>query len=265
MRYYRIFNLLSLDVALGAVICAAFFAKILRVHVLLQGYLLLGIIVWLIYTADHLLDAWTMREAATSERHSFHQKHFITILLAFLGAGIVAAGLIFLIRIQLISAGIVLSVFVVTYLLVNRGLKYFKELTGSLLYTGGVLLPAWSLHTQPATAGQLTLIIIFTLIAFTNLLIFARFSIGEDMLNRQKSLATIMGVKPMNTLISIVFAISFSVMIYQAIQDVSSDLIILFVMELILLVIFVTKYFRYDDRYRLYGDAIFLLPVILLT
>ncbi|HEX8061295.1 MAG TPA: hypothetical protein VF473_10190, partial [Cyclobacteriaceae bacterium] len=65
MHNYRTFNLLSLDVALGAVISAAFLGRILNVHILPQGYVLLGIIVWLIYTADHLLDAWSMREAAT--------------------------------------------------------------------------------------------------------------------------------------------------------------------------------------------------------
>jgi hypothetical protein len=263
VRYYRIFNLLSLDVALGAVISAALLARILHVHVLPQGYVLLGIIVWLIYTADHLLDAWSMREDATSERHRFHQKNFIIILLVFLGAGVVALGLMFLIRIQLITAGIVFGIFVVTYLLVNRWLKYFKEFTGSLLYTGGVLLPAWSLVSQPLTSNQLTLIIIFSLIVFSNMLIFARFSIGEDILNRQKSLATIMGVRPMNTLISVVCAISFYVMIYQATRDISSELVVMFAMELILLVIFLVKYFRYDDRYRIYGDAIFLLPVVL--
>lgn len=263
MHYYRTFNLLSLDVALGAVISAAFLGRILHVHILPQGYILLGIIVWLIYTADHLLDAWSMREDAISERHRFHQKNFITILLVFLAAGVVALGLMFLIRIQLITAGIVFGTFVITYLLVNRWLKYFKELTGSLLYTGGVMLPSWSLQSEPLKPDQITFIGIFSLIVFSNMLIFARFSIGEDIQNRQKSLATIMGVKPMNTLISIVCAICFCVIIYQATHDVSSELAVMFTMELVLFVVFIVKYFRYDDRYRLYGDAIFLLPVVL--
>jgi len=150
------------------------------------------------------------------------------------------------------------------YLLVSRWLKYFKELSGSLLYTGGILLPAWSLHTGIVSQYQAILIIIFALIAFTNMLIFARFSIEEDILNRQKSLATIMGIQPMNSLISIVTAICFCVMIYAATIALTPELVLMFVMELVLLVIFVVKYFRYNDRYRLYGDAIFLLPAILL-
>jgi len=264
VRLYHHFNLLSLDVALGAVVSSAFFGKILGVGVLPQGFLLLGVIVWLIYTADHLLDAWSMKETATSERHSFHQKHFITILVIFFATSVLAVGLIFLIRIQLITAGVFFGSFVIIYLLISRWLKYFKELTGSLLYTGGVLLPAWSLHTQPLNQSQITLIIIFGLIAFTNMLIFARFSIEEDILNRQKSLATILGIRSMNTLISVVIAICFAVIIFEAIRLFNPELLILFVMEFVLLVLFVVKYFRYNDRYRVYGDAIFLLPAIIL-
>jgi len=264
VRFYHYINLLSIDVALGAVVSSAFFARILGVEVLPQGFLLLGIIVWLIYTADHLLDAWSMQEAATSERHRFHQKHFTTILVIFSITGIAAIGLIFLIRIQLITAGIFFGIFVVIYLLVSRALKYFKELAGSLLYTGGVLLPAWSLHPGPLNQSQVTLIVIFALIAFTNMLIFARFSIEEDILNRQKSLATVMGIRSMNTLISVVTTICFVVMIVQAVHHFSIELLVLFVMEVVLSIVFVVKYFRYNDRYRIYGDAIFLLPAIVL-
>lgn len=265
LRPYHLFNLLSLDVALGAVISAAFFARILDAYILPQGYILLGIVVWLIYTADHLLDAWSMKETAISERHRFHQKHFITIVFTFFGAGAVAIVLMFITRIQLITAGTVFGIFVITYLLVNRWLKYFKELTGSLLYTGGVLLPAWSLHQEPASQQQLLLLGIFFLIVVTNMLIFARFSIEEDILNRQKSLATIMGIRSMNTMINIVCIVCFSVMLYQATREVNAGLVVMFVMELVLVMIFAFRYFRYNDRYRIYGDAIFLLPAIVLS
>jgi hypothetical protein len=264
VRFYHYINLLSIDVALGAVISSAFFGRILNVGVLPQGFLLLGIVVWLIYTADHLLDAWSMKETATSERHRFHQKHFIPILLIFLATGVLATGLIFLIRIQLITTGIFFGTFVIIYLIINRWLKYFKELTGSLLYTGGVLLPAWSLDMLPLNQSQITLIVIFSLIVFTNMLIFARFSIEEDILNRQKSLATVLGIRSMNSLIGIVSAVCFAIIIFEAVRMFNIELLILFVMELVLLLVFLVRYFRYNDRYRVYGDAIFLLPAIVL-
>ncbi len=114
-----------------------------------------------------------MRETATSERHRFHQENFVTLLLVFFAASVVAVGLMFLIRVQVITAGIIFGALVIVYLLVNRWLKYFKELTGSPLYVGGVMLPSWSLRSQPLSDYQLTIIVIFTLIVFTNMLIFA--------------------------------------------------------------------------------------------
>lgn len=264
LRPYHIINLLSIDVALGAVISAAFFGRILHVEILPQGYILLGIIVWLIYTADHLLDAWSMKETAISERHRFHQKNFILLASVFVGTGFVAIALMFMIRIQLITAGIVFGTFVVTYLLINRWMKYFKELTGSILYTGGVLLPAWSLHGQPLSQIQYLVIGVFLLIVLTNMLIFARFSMEEDQLNHQKSLATILGTRFMNALIRTIVVACFIVMILAATKEISSELIVLFIMELALVLVFELKYFRSNDRYRAYGDAVFLLPAVIL-
>ncbi len=264
MRLYHFLNLLSIDVALGAVASAAFFGRILHVHVLPQGFILLGLIVWLIYTADHLLDAWSMKETAISERHRFHQKHFLPIILAFLVIGLIAVALMFMIRVQLITAGILFGTFVVTYLLVNRWLKYFKELAGSLLYTGGVLLPAWSLYNQAFTHNQLVLIGIFTLIVLTNMLIFARFSMEEDKLNQQKSLATVLGTRSMNVLIRLVVVSCVLVMIYALTNGISAELVVLFIMELALALVFEMEYFRVKDRYRAYGDAVFLLPAIVI-
>jgi hypothetical protein len=263
-RLYHFINLLSIDVALGAVASAAFFGRILNVHILPQAFILLGLIVWLIYTADHLLDAWSMKETAISERHRFHQRHFLIIIVTFLIIGTIAITLIFMIRVQLITAGVVFGTFVVTYLMVNKWLKYFKELAGSLLYTGGVLLPAWSLHNKAVVDDQLVLIIIFALIVLTNMLIFARFSMEEDRLNKQKSLATILGTRAMNVLIRGVVLCCVIVMIYQARNGISSELLILFLMELVLVLVFELSYFRQHDRYRIYGDAVFLFPAMII-
>ena len=76
---YRFLNMLSIDVALGAVVCGAFFARIVDIHVRPQGLAALGITVWIIYTVDHLLDVRRMRQEASTERHLFHQRHLRTL------------------------------------------------------------------------------------------------------------------------------------------------------------------------------------------
>ena len=75
IRFYRMCNLLSLDVAGGAVVCALFFSKLLSVTPYVQGMIALGLTVWVIYTADRLLDVRALKNAAASERHKFHQQY----------------------------------------------------------------------------------------------------------------------------------------------------------------------------------------------
>ena len=58
LRLCQTLNILSIDIAAGAVICCAFFADILGVSVLPYGFITLGLTVWIIYTVDHLLDVW---------------------------------------------------------------------------------------------------------------------------------------------------------------------------------------------------------------
>jgi hypothetical protein len=75
-RLYKVFNLLNLDVVVGAVISALYFAKLLAAKVNVFGILALGLTVWIIYTADRLLDVKKMSATPTSERHKFHQKNY---------------------------------------------------------------------------------------------------------------------------------------------------------------------------------------------
>ncbi|MEO0330420.1 MAG: hypothetical protein AAF223_01865, partial [Bacteroidota bacterium] len=60
----RIAQVLSLDVVLGACISAWFVASLCRVTVQPITILALGICVWLIYTADHLWDAYRLNQPA---------------------------------------------------------------------------------------------------------------------------------------------------------------------------------------------------------
>lgn len=79
-RLYKVFNLLNLDVVLGAVVSALYFAKLFDTKVNVFGIITLGLTVWLIYTADRLLDVKRMTTIPTTERHKFHQKNYSTLL-----------------------------------------------------------------------------------------------------------------------------------------------------------------------------------------
>src|SRR6187402_2077625 len=118
--FYRTINLLSIDVAAGAVCSSLLFAEILKVHILSYGLASLGLSVWIIYTADDLLDARKIKTPAATERHRFHQRHF-NLLLILLAVAILVNGLIILfVRKPVLISGIIVASFVAIYLLLHR-------------------------------------------------------------------------------------------------------------------------------------------------
>jgi hypothetical protein len=262
-RFYRLINILSLDVAAGAVVCALFFAKVFHVHIKPFGVVSLGLTVWIIYTADHLLDAKRITQPASTERHRFHQRHF-KILFSILVVAILADAIqILFIRKPVIIAGIMLAALVILYFFVQRYLIYFKEIFGAFLYAGGVMLAPLSLMDRPLASMQIMLMLQFTLTALINLLLFTWFDRERDQQDRHQSFTTIFGEKATQTILSILFILNTSLTAIQIKNAEVIPAVILMLMNAILLLILLNRrYFEVNDRYRLLGDAVFLLPLI---
>src|SRR4051812_41244064 len=138
LRLYRFINIISLDVALGAVTGSAFFATVFHTSLLPQGLAALGISVWIIYSVDHLLDAYKLKNTASSERHQFHQKYLTQITVAVIFLVLVDIVLIFYVRPSVFNAGLLLAGVVIFYLLFHRWMYPLKEIAGAVLYSGGV-------------------------------------------------------------------------------------------------------------------------------
>lgn len=263
IRAYRLLNILSIDVAAGAVIGALFFAKIFAVSILPYGLTSLGLTVWVIYTADHLLDARNVAQTASSERHRFHQKYFKWLLAALAIGVLIDTAQLFFIREIVFIEGLGLAGIIFIYFLIQRSLKLMKEVTGSILYAGGVLLIPWSIKTNAVTIFQLILIAQFVLTALLNLLLFSWFDKKQDEQDRHSSFATVMGEEPTKkSIIGLFFVQAFLSSVLLVIAQERASLVLI-MMNLLLLLIFVNKkYFEFNDRYRLLGDAVFLLPAI---
>ena len=63
-RLIRFMNILSLDVVAGALLSSAFAAALLEVRPAVPYWMVLGMSVWIIYTADHLVDAYRLGDAS---------------------------------------------------------------------------------------------------------------------------------------------------------------------------------------------------------
>ena len=122
-------NLLSLDAPLVAVAWLYIFAKTWRVDYLpWAAYISLGLVVWVIYVTDRLLDA-SMR-GGTSEkleaRHEFHRKHQRVFRRVAVIAGVVALSL------------------VITHLPLNiYGFAFGAKAWMGHAYVGGILVAAF--------------------------------------------------------------------------------------------------------------------------
>ncbi len=263
---YKIINILSLDVAAGAVICASFFGRLLEVSILPQGLTSLGLTVWIIYTADHLLDARKLKQDASTQRHRFHQRHFKSLLLVLIVAVLVDATQIYFIRSMVFVTGLALSFLVGIYFLIQQRIGFLKEFFGTLLYTGGVLLAPLSVNDQ-LSSSIILLILQFGITAWINLLLFSWMDKSRDEKDSHRSFATTFGLMMTRRILLLLFAVIGALGIIQFVIfsfDTMATLIIMLMNVLLLLIFLKRDYFEREDRYRLLGDAVFLLPVIYL-
>ncbi|MGC4023366.1 MAG: hypothetical protein QM734_16170 [Cyclobacteriaceae bacterium] len=253
---------MSLDIVAGAISSTLFFAKFFQIKILPSGLIALSLTVWIIYTADHLIDAKRIKGQAASERHRFHQKYFKTLVIFLSIAFIIDLIQLFFIRKQVFVGGIFLALIVAIYFLIQGYLKFLKELMGAILYTGGILLIPLSVKNSLLSQAQIILIVQFFVIALTNLILFSWFGISQDELDNHKSFATTFGNLITKRIVTLLLICTLGLSIYNF-QNAPIEVLILVAMSLILGLILVIKdWSANEDRYRLLGDAIFLIPLI---
>lgn len=260
IKVYRLFNLLSLDVAAGAVCSSLFFVRIYKSVPSVISLISLGFTVWIVYTADRLLDIRNVSGDAMSSRYRFHQRNKKKLTNWLVIAIIIDVTLVFFMPATTIRNGIVLAIGVAIYLLFRRQLYVLKELLVAAIYTAGVVLPAWP---GQSTVRGLLPVLLFFLIALINLILFSWYEKADDLRHRQNSVATIMEDCVVKNILVGLFAISFIVCGYMIYRACLFEALLFVAMTAILLVIFLCrKFFEKNDYYRLLGDAAFLLPLI---
>jgi 4-hydroxybenzoate polyprenyltransferase len=263
IRFYRLLNILSIDVALGAVCSGIFFAHILQADVTPYSLISLGLSVWIIYTADHLLDAKKMKTSATTNRHRFHQQHFKGLSTFIVFATGINVVLLFFIRRPAVVTGIVLVILVILYLLIQHSLKFLKEMFVAIVYTAGVLLPAMTNTKVDWINWNWIVIVQFFLVAFLNLIIFSWFDYENDMHDNRVSFVTIFGKSMSQVFIYFLFVLSMTLWVVAFSFQIET-ILFLGMNALLFIMIRFNSYFGHHDRYRILGDAIFFLLILVL-
>jgi hypothetical protein len=260
IRLLQKLNILSIDVALGSVCAALFFAKYLGVTVEVISLVVLALTVWIIYTVDHLLDARKIVGEAASARHRFHQTHAVLLRKIVVFVAVVVTGLLFFLPSTLLYHGMALSVIVMVYILLHSYFPYVKELAVSVIYTFGVALP--SVHRISFSEYPVSLLVSFVALALINLLLFSWFSEREDSIDGISSLSTIVGMNFPCIAVPLLLLLQFAMVIRSSFE--SAFVLLLFMSMLLGVLLMFPEYFRKSDRYR-FGDVVFFGTLIYLV
>ena len=259
---FKLVNVLSLDIVAGSIVSALFFANLFDVNVLPYGLAALGLTVWLIYTTDHLLDARSIEGEAATLRHRFHQKYSTPLMICVAIGLVVDAVFVFYIRPQVFKWGVILSLTVAAYLVIQRYLKFLKEIVIATLYTCGVLLPSITVTNLVPDVFHWTIIFQFALLALTNLLIFSWFDNELDWKHNQHSFVTFFGKRVTEWIIALLIGANLVIGTMTIDYDARAA-IILILMDVCLMMVFLfRKSLKRNDRYRSIGDSIFLFPLL---
>jgi len=264
VKLYQYVNILSIDVAAGAAICALFFARIFQVAVSPYALAALALTVWVIYTIDHLRDARAIQTVASTDRHRFHQQHFRTMIVIALFVTAADFVLIWFMPRSVLTAGLLLWAIVLVYLMFQRYLKFLKEFFVALLYTAGVILPAVAVLTADLNLVHAVLIGKFFITALMNLLLFSLFDYHEDRRQRQYSFVTWFG--PVSTRRGIVLLGLLNILLGIVLWSFDPAVALIFItMNLMLLaILFFQQQLVLHNYYRILGDAVFFIPVLYL-
>jgi len=268
MDFWKYINMLSIDIAVGAVVGCAFFGQIFEVNILPHAFVALGLSVWIIYTTDHLNDAYKLTSrglTGSTERHRFHQKYFSRLLVAVIAAAFLAGLEVFYVRPAVRIAGLLLAVPVGLYLMSQHRLRLTKEMFGAVLYTAGIVLVPLALLQRKLEVPEAVLIALYGLTALANLLLFSLMDFSADVRDQNPSFASSLGIGVARRyffLLTIVNAGACMGLVAMASQHTLPALVILFMNGILAFVGLRRNALAFGDRYRIIADAIFFIPLI---
>lgn len=263
MGLWRIANILSLDVVAGSVLGCAFFAQVFGVSLYPQAFFSLGLIVWIIYTVDHLFDAARANAEPSTARHRFHRTYRKALTVAVVIAALLVALETLYVRKPVLLAGVSVAALVIGYLALQSNLKFGKEVSGAALYTLGIIAAPWSLLERGLSGTEIMVAVLYGLTAFINLLLFSLIDRETDLKDRHTSFATIFGDGPTRAMITVCFGLLLLMSLYSLIESQDHAMAVATILAMNAVQYF-TFHFRSwlaaNDLYRRIGDLAFLIP-----
>ncbi len=286
-------NLLSLDVALGAWACGNMAGIALRVRMPWLWQVALPISAWIVYTADHLMDAYLLGKSARTPRHSFHVQYFRTIVALWGGLSIISALIFpFMLPLEIVFAGVLLGMFslihfgFVYWVRESNSIFFLKEWGVGCIYTLGIWLPPLAvkyvsypgffppryttIHQLFADVGiEVTgIILVFHLNVMFSVLMFSFWDIEKDKIQKQSSWIQALGRIRSHSFLDlwVILAFALSIIIWYCgdFQNKESRTVagVLVYMSFVHAFLWrLTSSIKKTEWIRLIGEGVFFIPL----
>lgn len=273
---YRRFHYLSFDIVTGALASSCFAMGLFRADPAWAWWISLALTVWILYTGDHLLDAWKSRKNPQRDLHRFMLRNRKS-LLWFLGMATVADMLVVFnlldsayLKYALILAGLVLLFYAMRHIFRRNRLFFIPgEYFILMLYMAGTWLGPYVSRTPPLQSTDALIALMFAGILFMNLGVISLYDMHIDSRLGITSLARSLGQRATRNLlvgtgIAIYLLSLLQLMVFGMDHYFRFPLILSAMATLMMTVLFMPSYFRKNDHYRWAADAILFLGFLAL-
>ncbi|MGY6520268.1 MAG: hypothetical protein ACXIUD_00955 [Mongoliitalea sp.] len=185
-RLWSLFSILSLDVVSGALAGMYFFENLWDVVLDPEMYFLLGLAVWIVYTADHLLDVRHDSPSGFASRHAFHRKYWKVLTVGMIVGIIVGLGILIttpkthIIIPYGLGLGLLIGLWYCLLIFKKEQVAHLKEFITALVYTLGISLAPGVFAFEDIQLVHIGLLLGYFLLAFTNLIILSYFDRSYD-------------------------------------------------------------------------------------
>ncbi len=269
----QLFQAFSLDVVIGALAVGLFAVKLLQVHPNPWWWLVLALSVWVVYTADHLIDGFQQKHAATIFRHRLHYRfrYFFMASLFIVSIFTVVLVLVFL-DTRVLLWGIVIGLGAIIYLgfiILGRkkGFYFQKEFFISLFYVAGIWLAPLIWYGKSLSFIVILTMVIFVLLVWAEGLLTALYERESDQGDQMQSFCTFYGRQTTRRLVLIllILCVLFSLGLLLLSSSLKMEYLVLVIMTTVLMAIhYFPSFFQKNERYRTLGELTFWFPFLLL-
>ena len=271
MKLYRTLHYLSLDIVLGALAVSCLASRLFNASPGWAWWLALALTVWVLYTGDHVLDAWRHRKKSKRELHQFIFRNRKILLYSMAVVTFADIMLIFnlldkeFLKYGLVLAGLVLLFYAMRHILRKNRLLFIPgEIFVLLIYIAGTWLGPFVARSGPVNEQDALIAVMFAGVILMNLGIISLYDISLDSRLGIASMANTLGQRTTRNLllasgIMVYLLTILQFLIYGMERYAQFALILSGMATILLLILFLPSLFRKNDAYRLAADSVLIM------